>query len=190
MRAAAIVIAVAATASTPAHSQSDPAKIVAAMERIVAAYQKAAQEKTWFLYPCTASELRGSWAATRFEFRALKYDVKRTDSLIDPIVGTIDMTITTYTNGTGPAAELSYQYSPTKKACYRDKATALSRSSDSDASKNDSVRPFSVTYKIKDGSLYLSEGTEIFNNTFKAILETKEVPNIGFSQNVTSQKLQ
>ncbi len=178
---------------TPARADTDPNKVVAAIKRIAQTFQSYSDSGVWLLRPCTAQELQGSWAAFRYEIVSLTYDVKKTDSLINPIVGLLKIEMYTYTNSAGPQAEVYYKYGRSGgrggNVCYRSPETALSRITPVDIEKNPNLLTLTATYRVDGNNMVLASQNEIFANVFRDILTVQKEPNASFASVVEKQLL-
>jgi hypothetical protein len=142
--------------ATPSAAQTSD-QVLGAIKAIAASWQTVIQKQTLILAPCEI----GTWHVIRLSSNStVSFDVRKTDSLVSPYVGIIQISGTVEMNGMQDNPEGSYF--PKVLSCFHTPEQGLA---DNEFKEPFGPREYIANYNFNDGRFVLSGGNEQFQNT-------------------------
>ena len=148
--------------SSPAYSD-ETQKLVTSIKQIASSWRKLAENQTILLSRCANNTFR---ALRLSKETVVNYDVRRTQSIVNPYIGIITLNTIQQDNADSPKANgflMDYTSQPARVVCFKSIAEAKA---DTNFTSSFGRNEYVAIYHYKNGQFVLSSGNEVFQNAF------------------------
>lgn len=159
----AITFSVVLFQSSPPAYSDETQKVITSIKQIASSWQRLAENQTILLSTCAKNTFK---ALRLSKETVVNYDVRRTQSLVNPYMGIITINTNRQDNADSPKANgflMDYTTQTPHVVCFKSIAEAKA---DTNFTSSFGRKEYVAIYHYKNGQFVLSSGNEVFQNAF------------------------